>query len=175
MKMLGLLGLVAGIGGCFTPPSGIRAAEDALRAAESEGAEEYLPVEHATTKDLLELGKRELGRQESESITHRSYRRANRLFAAAEEGAVKLRERTVKRKEEVRLLIVPEMQMLMVSADLLGELGSDEVEVVTGAIDSAARAYREGRHIDALITIRDAQSAADEILEGGRQGFEPGA
>ena len=107
--------LLIGLAGCFTPPTGIRSAEEALAIAEAAGAADYLPVEHATVQDLLAVAHDELARQETVSIQSRSYRRANRMFAEAERRAVRLKARAIARKAEVESMIVPEMQMLMVT------------------------------------------------------------
>jgi hypothetical protein len=161
------------LAGCFTPPTGIRAAEDALAAAEAEGAEEYLPIEHATAEDLLGSAREELARQETVSIHRRSYRRANRLLARAEDQAHRLKERTIARRAEVERIVVPEMQMLMVSVQEIETMGVFEVDALDEAIDNAAQAYRDGEYLDALIIVRDAQSDADRLLVEGVA--EPGA
>ena len=157
--------LIVGLAGCFTPPEGIRAAEEALGAAEVAGAEEYLPIEYANVEELLASAQQELGRQEALSIHQRNYHRANRLFVRVKKEAVKLKTKTIARRAEVERMIAPEMQMLMASVQQIEAAGIYETDALDEAIDDAAQAYREGDFIGALIVIRDAQAEADRILE----------
>jgi len=157
--------LIVGLAGCFTPPEGIRAAEEALATAEVAGAEEYLPIEHASVEELLVSARQELARQESLSINQRNYRRTNRLFAQVQKQAVELKERTIARRAEVERMIVPEMQMLLVSVQQIEADGLYQIDALENAIDDAAQAYRAGEFIKALIIVRDAQAEADRILE----------
>jgi hypothetical protein len=168
MKRLGSI-LIVGLAGCFTPPEGIRAAEDAVAAAEVAGAEEYLPIEYANVEQLLVTAQWELAHQDSLSIYERNYRYANHLFTQAKTEALKLMKKTIARRAEVERMIVPEMQMLMVSVQQIEAAGLYEIDALDRVIDDAAQAYREGEFIKALIIIRDAQAEADQILHAGNE------
>jgi hypothetical protein len=156
--------LIAGLAGCFTPPAGIRAAEQALEDAEAEGAAEYLPIEHAHVEDLLGSAEEELAFQERRSIHQRSYRRANRLLEKAQTAALRLKARAIARRAEVERMIVPEMQMLMTSVQAIEAVGLYDVDMLDRMIDQAADAARDRDFIEALILIRDAQSEADALF-----------
>jgi hypothetical protein len=123
-----------------------------------------LPIEYANVEELLVNAQRELARQDSLSIDERNYRHANHLFAQTKNAALRLKQRTIERRAEVERMVVPEMQMLMTSVQMIEAAGLYQVDMLDEAIDEAAEAYRKGDYIDALILIRDAQADADRIL-----------
>jgi hypothetical protein len=187
MVLLALAGL--GVAGCSKPPSAeIGAADAAITAAVSAGAEEYAAASLGSVRDLRAQLESELALQGGKFSLTRSYDHALELAtevttaansAASEATTSKeaVRQETTALLEQVRLAL-NEVQGMLATAPM-GKGTAMDVAALQADLDAARTsltesetALAEGRYLEAKTKVVAVQSAAQSVrtaIETARQ------
>lgn len=166
--------------GCSSPPTvEIEAADAALAAALTAGAEEYAPASIGAVRDLRSQLDAELAIQADKFALTRSYDHATELAtqisAAAESSAVEagrykeeVRQETAVLLEEVRVALTEAQGMLARAPRGKGsavDLAAMRVDLDSAAATLAAGevAMSEGRYLEAQAKVLAVQSSAQAV------------